>query len=650
MTYGEKSLLRFTTTGSVDDGKSTLIGRLLYETKSIYEDQYEAILRTSRRKGFKDVDLAYLLDGLAAEREQGITIDVAHRYFETPKRKFIIMDTPGHVQYTRNMVTGASHADCAVILIDARNGVLTQSKRHGFLLSLLQIPHLIVAVNKMDLVDYAEDVYDAIVEAYRDYSQKLGIQNIVFIPVSALKGDNVVDKSKNMPWYDGAPLLHHLENIHVGAGRNLVDFRFPVQYVIRPHQDFRGFAGRIVSGTIAPGEEIVVLPSGNAAAIKTITTYDGDLDSAFAPQSVTLTLDREIDVSRGDMIVRKNNLPRVETSLGATLCWMDEEASSMTTSYILKHTSRHVRASLRKIIYKIDIETLHRMPADHFSLNEIGRVEIVTSSPIFFDLFRINQATGSFILIDPLTNNTVAAGMIRDTKRNIPGATADKSPEVCQDGGQNKKGASPSSHIVWDGWNIPRAAREKQSGHQGAVLWFTGYSGSGKSTIARLLESRLFDAGCQTMLLDGDHLRHGVCADLGFSEKDRNENIRRAGEIAKLFFESGHIVLCTFISPFPAARAFVRSLFPAGRFFEVYVQCNLETCKKRDPHHLYQKAFQGDIVEFTGVSSPYEAPENPEIIISTDRQSPEEAVGTLLKKLVDADIIIESPPIDAGNK
>lgn len=639
MPYGEKSLLRFTTTGSVDDGKSTLIGRLLYETKSIYEDQYAAIERTSRRKGFKDVDLAYLLDGLAAEREQGITIDVAHRYFETLKRKFIIMDTPGHVQYTRNMVTGASRADCAVILIDARNGVLTQSKRHGFILSLLQIPHLIVAVNKMDLVDYAEDVYTAIVEAYHDYSQKLDIHDIIFIPVSALRGDNVVEKSQNMSWYDGAPLLHHLENIHVAADRNLVDFRFPVQYVIRPHQNFRGFAGKIVSGTIAPGEEIVVLPSGNTAAIQTITTYDGDLSEAFAPQSVTLTLDREIDISRGDMIVRKNNLPRVEKSLDAIICWMDEEAASLTTSYILKHTTRHVRACLRKIIYKIDIETLHRTPADSLLLNEIGRVEIVAAIPIFFDPYRINPATGSFILIDPLTNNTVAAGMIRDTHRNVPEAREGESHDARQDDDGKMKFVSNSPHIVWDGWNIPRAVRERQSGHQGAVLWFTGYSGSGKSTIARLLESRLFNAGCQTMLLDGDHLRHGLCSDLGFSEKDRNENIRRAGEIAKLFFESGHIVLCTFISPFRAAREFVRSLFPEGSFFEVYIQCNIETCKKRDSHGLYQKALQGGIAEFTGVSSPYEAPGNPEISVSTDRLSREEIVDILLKKLVKSDII-----------
>ncbi|MDD5169821.1 MAG: sulfate adenylyltransferase subunit CysN [Syntrophales bacterium] len=637
MSYGEKSLLRFTTTGSVDDGKSTLIGRLLYETKSIYEDQYAAIERTSQKKGFKEVDLAYLLDGLAAEREQGITIDVAHRYFETPKRKFIITDTPGHVQYTRNMVTGASKTDCAVILIDARNGVLTQSKRHGFILSLLQIPHLIVAVNKMDLIDYAEGVYARIVDVYRDYSQKLDIHDVVFIPVSALKGDNVVEKSENMPWYDGAPLLHCLENIHVAADRNLVDFRFPVQYVIRPHQDFRGFAGKIVSGTISPGEEIAVLPSGNTAAIKSITTYDGDLPEAFAPQSVVLTLDREIDVSRGDMIVRKKNLPEVETSLDAIICWMDETASSMMTSYIVKHTTRHVRARIGKIVYKIDVDTLHRTHADTFLLNEIGRVEISTAAPIFYDPYRINHATGSFILIDPLTNNTVAAGMIRNTPREIPAEIRD-----ARGGGAGAaRDALKSPHTVWSGWNIPREEREKKNGHRAAVLWLTGYSGSGKSTIGKLLETRLFSAGCRTMLLDGDNIRHGLCGDLGFSDRARQENIRRAGEVARLFFEAGHIVICTFISPFIRDRQFVRSLFPEGSFFEIHVKCDLKTCIGRDPHGLYQKALAGEIAEFTGISSPYEEPLSPEIVVETDLQGVEQIVDVLLQRLVQKKMIRE---------
>ncbi|OPY79975.1 MAG: Bifunctional enzyme CysN/CysC [Syntrophorhabdus sp. PtaU1.Bin058] len=631
MPYGEKSLLRFAATGSVDDGKSTLIGRLLCETRSIYEDQYAAAERSSLRRGFREVELAYLLDGLAAEREQGITIDVAHRYFETPGRKFIIMDTPGHVQYTRNMVTGASRADCALILIDARNGVLTQSKRHGFIISLLQIPHLVVVVNKMDLVDYAEDVYARIVMAYQDYSQKLDIHDIVFIPVSALKGDNVVEKSENMPWYDGPSLLHCLENIHVAADRNLVDFRFPVQYVIRPHQDFRGFAGKIVSGTIAPGEEVVVLPSGKVSTIKSVTTYDGELQEAFAPQSVVLTLNDDIDVSRGDMLVRKKNLPQAETRLDAVICWMDEGASSMSTAYIMKHTTRHVRAYIRKIIYKVDVDTLHRMQADTFSLNEIGRVEMATAAPVFFDPYKINRATGSFILIDPLTNNTVAAGMIRGVPRNIR--------DVRGDGAGTKGVVLKSPNAVWTGWNIPREAREERNGHRAAVLWLTGYSGSGKSTIARLLEKRLFAAGCRTMLLDGDHIRHGLCGDLGFSERDRQENIRRAGEAAKLFFETGDIVICTFISPFIRDRQFVRGLFPEKRFFEIHVRCDLETCIRRDPHGLYSKALAGEIAEFTGIDSPYEEPPDPEIVVETDLHSAEQIVGILLQRLVEEDII-----------
>jgi bifunctional enzyme CysN/CysC len=633
MLSAEKTLLRFTTTGSVDDGKSTLIGRLLFETGSVYEDQYAAIERTSRRKGLGEIELAYLLDGLAAEREQGITIDVAHRYFETPKRKFIITDTPGHVQYTRNMVTGTSRADCGVILIDARNGVLPQSKRHGFILSLLQVPHLIVAVNKMDLVDYTEEVYACIVEEYQDYSQKLDIHDIVFIPVSALKGDNVVEKSAAMPWYNGPTLLHHLENLHVSADRNLVDFRFPVQCVIRPHQDFRGFAGRIVSGTVSPGEEVVILPSGNRAVVKTVTTGDGDLAEAFAPQSVVLTLDREIDVSRGDMIVRLKNLPQVGTGLDAAICWMDEKPCASTAPYILKQTTRSVRAYIDKIVHAIDVETLHRTKADTLSLNDIGRVEITTTAPLCFDPYKINRATGSFILIDPLTNNTVAAGMIR----GVPGS-------ACGTGGgegAKRGGTTKSANTVWKEWNIPREERERRNGHRAAVLWLTGYSGAGKSTIAALLETRLFGAGCRTMLLDGDQLRHGLCGDLGFSEQDRRENIRRAGETASLFFEAGHIVICAFISPFTRERVFVRSLLPEGSFFEVHVRCELETCIRRDPHGLYKKALAGEIAEFTGISSPYEEPAAPEMVADTDLHGPDMIVDDLLKRLIRENIIRE---------
>ena len=631
MTSSDKTLLRFTTSGSVDDGKSTLIGRLLYETKSIFEDQYAAVEKTSKRRGQDEVDLALLLDGLSAEREQGITIDVAYRYFETPVRKFIIADTPGHTQYTRNMVTGASTADLAVILIDARHGILTQSKRHGFIVSLLQIPHLIVAVNKMDLVDYSQQVYEEIAAEYKEFSDKLDIQNIVFIPVSALKGDNVVNKSERMPWYGGATLLHYLENVHVSADRNLIDFRFPVQYVIRPNLDFRGYAGKIASGTISPGEEIVVLPSGKSSTIKSISTFDGELEEAFNPQSVVLTLNDEIDISRGDMIARKDNLPQLGNHLEATICWMDEKPLSTTSAYLLKHTTKTVRAYVSRIVYRIDVNTLHRdRGVDTFLLNEIGRVEIKTASPIFFDPYRVNHGTGSFILIDPLTNTTAAAGMIRGPVRNVDELLEPATPATRQ---------KTSPHTVWMGWNIARESREERHGHKGAVLWLTGYSGSGKSTIARDLEKELFAAGIHTMMLDGDSLRQGLCGDLGFSDKDRSENIRRVGEVAKLFFEAGHLVICTFISPFEKDRSFVRSLVPEGRFFEVYVKCDLEVCKRRDPNGLYRKTLAGEIKEFTGVSSPYEAPENPEITLETDLQSVKESIDRIVHQLKLAHII-----------
>lgn len=636
MTPSDKTLLRFTTTGSVDDGKSTLIGRLLYETKSIFEDQYAAVEKTSKRRGQDEVDLALLLDGLSAEREQGITIDVAYRYFETPVRKFIIADTPGHTQYTRNMVTGASTADLAVILIDARHGILTQSKRHGFIVSLLQIPHLIVAVNKMDLVDYSQQVYEEIAAEYKEFSDKLDIQNMVFIPVSALKGDNVVNKSERMPWYGGATLLHYLENVHISADRNLIDFRFPVQYVIRPNLDFRGYAGKVTSGTISPGEEIVVLPSGKSSTIKSISTFDGELEEAFNPQSVVLTLNDEIDISRGDMIARKDNLPQLGSHLEATICWMDEKPLSTTSAYLLKHTTKTVRAYVSRIVYRIDVNTLHRdRGADTYLLNEIGRVEIKTASPIFFDPYRVNHGTGSFILIDPLTNTTAAAGMIRGPVRNVG--------ELLEPVAAPASKQKTSPHTLWTGWNIARERREERHGHKGAVLWLTGYSGSGKSTIARDLEKELFAAGIHTMMLDGDSLRQGLCGDLGFSDKDRSENIRRVGEVAKLFFEAGHLVICTFISPFEKDRSFVRSLVPEGRFFEVYVKCDLDVCKRRDPNGLYRKTLAGEIKEFTGISSPYEAPENPEITLETDLQSVKESIDRIVRQLKVAHIIEDHP-------
>ena len=626
--YENKSLLRFTTTGSVDDGKSTLIGRLLYETNCIFEDQYAAVAKTSEMRGDERVDLALLLDGLAAEREQGITIDVAYRYFTTDKRKFIIADTPGHEQYTRNMVTGASNSELAIILIDARHGVMTQSKRHGFLISLLQIPHLVVAVNKMDLVDYSEDVYNDIVKDYREFSQKLDIHDISFIPVSALDGDNVTSRSENMPWYDGHTLLHMLENVHVDADKNFVDFRFPVQMVQRPDLNFRGFSGTITSGTIKVGEEIAALPSGKTSTIKSIVTYDGEQESAFAGQAVTLTLADEIDISRGDMIVRKNNLPQVGNRFDANLCWMDEEPMDPRGHYILKHTTQKVKAFITGINYKIDVNTLHREDAESFDLNEIGRVSIKTSQPLFFDNYRTNHGTGSFILIDPVTNRTVGAGMIRGKTRTVRDVTSSKRAE-----------SHISPNVSWEAGLIGREAWEERNGHQGAVLWFTGLSGAGKTTVASKVVGALFEAGKQVTMLDGDNVRHGLCGDLGFSDRDRSENIRRVGETAKLFYEQGNIVACTFISPFREDRNFVRSILPAGAFYEIHVKCDLEVCKRRDPKGLYKKALAGEIKDFTGIGSAYEEPERAELVVETDLQSADELVALILARLEDEGVI-----------
>ncbi len=623
----EKSLLRFTTTGSVDDGKSTLIGRLLYETHCIFEDQYAAISKTSQTRGQDHVDLSLLLDGLSSEREQGITIDVAYRYFETDKRKFIISDTPGHEQYTRNMVTGASTSQLAIILIDASQGVLTQSKRHGFLVSLLQIPHLIVAVNKMDLVDYDERIFNNIVQDYTEFSQKLSIHDIHFIPVSALKGDNVTSSSENLNWFKGHPLLHLLETIPVAGDRNLVDFRYPIQLVLRPNHKFRGYAGTIASGTISPGEEIAVLPSGKTSKISSIVTYDGELQSAFAGQAVTVTLADELDISRGDMIVRKNNLPHIDTVFDATLCWMGEENLDLQNDYILKHTSQVVKAFVTAIKYRIDVNTLHRENVDSLTLNDIARVHIRTGKPIFFDAYDKNHLTGNFILIDPLTNATVAAGMIRGKLQNInavPGSTTI---------------SRTSTNVSWEKESISREMWEKKNHHKGAVLWLTGYSGAGKSTIARALVQKLFTENCQVMMLDGDNVRHGLCGDLGFSDQDRSENIRRVAETARLFFEQGNIVVCTFISPFRKDRDYARSRMPEGHFFEVYIKCDLDVCKRRDPKGLYQKAERGEIAEFTGITSPYEDPPAPDIVVETDIMTVGECAGKITDELKRTGII-----------
>ncbi len=620
-------LLRFTTAGSVDDGKSTLIGRLLLDSKAILEDTWAAMARASHQRGDPYPDLALLTDGLRAEREQGITIDVAYRYFATARRKFIIADTPGHIQYTRNMVTGASTAELAIVLIDARNGVVTQSKRHGFLASLLQIPHILVAVNKMDLVDYSQPVFQAIVDEYRAFASKLTVQDITYIPISALCGDNVVDKGGAMPWYDGPTLLHHLENVTVGSSRNLVDFRFPVQMALRPHQNFRGFAGQIASGSIAQGEDVVVLPSGKASRVRAITTYEGELDEAAAGDAVVISLEDELDVSRGDMIVRRNNLPQTATQFECILCWMSEEPLNLKGSYIVQHTTRQVRAFIAELNYRIDVDTLHRETAHTLHLNDIGRVRLTTTQPLFYDPYQINRATGGFILIDPFTNNTVAAGMIRRQAQDLD--------DLVRSEPERRK----SSNVVWEGSALTRAMREERNGHKGAVLWFTGLSGAGKSTVARLLERRLYAAGVQTFYLDGDNVRHGLNGDLGFSVADRRENIRRVGEVAKLAFEHGSIVLCTFISPFAADRDFARTLIPAAQFLEIYVKCDLEVVKRRDPKGLYARALRGEIAEFTGVSSPYEEPVNAELVVETDVRSAEEIVEGIWEELLRRGII-----------
>jgi bifunctional enzyme CysN/CysC len=568
-----------------------------------------------------------LLDGLAAEREQAITIDVAYRYFETRHRKFIIADCPGHEQYTRNTVTGASTADCAVMLIDARKGVTTQSRRHGFILSLLQVPHVVVVVNKMDIVDYVEEAYLRIVRDYSDYARRLEFRSLTFLPVSALKGDNVSARTNHMPWYQGPTLLQYLESLLANPNRNAIDFRFPVQCVIRPNSGFRGFAGRIVSGTIRAGEEIAVLPSRRKSTVKSIETFEGPIPEASAPLSVVLTLADEVDTSRGCMLVRPRNIPMIDHCLDATICWMHDAPLELGTPYWLKHTTQTVKAFVSKLIYRFDVDTLHRQAADDLRLNDIGRVEIQTTLPLYFDPYKLNQATGSFILIDSGSSHTVAAGIIRGKPSRL---------DEMQDGAHGRK---CSTHTLPHEPNISREKREARNGHKACVLWLTGLSGAGKSTIGRRLEQAIHELGCATMLLDGDQLRQGLCGDLGFSGEDRTENIRRAGEVAGLFFESGHIVICTFISPNAKDRAVVRALVPEGRFVEIHVDCPVEVCIERDPNGLYRNALKGEIKDFTGVSANYEPPTAPEIRVRTDHESPDQVVEVVMRRLVEMAII-----------
>jgi bifunctional enzyme CysN/CysC len=612
---GDPDLLRFTTAGSVDDGKSTLIGRLLHDADALYEDHIEALKKAAGGRG-DEIDFSFITDGLKAEREQGITIDVAYRYFATSKRRFIIADTPGHEQYTRNMATGASTADLAVILIDARLGVLTQSKRHGFISSLLGVPRLVVAVNKMDLVGYDQDAFERIKDEYTDFATRLGFGDLTFIPVSALRGDNVVHKSRRMPWFDGIPLLTHLENVYVGGDRNLIDFRFPVQRVVRPDQSFRGYSGQIAAGVVRPGDEIVVLPSGKRSRVTRIVTYDGDLAYAFAPLCVTLCIADDMDISRGDMIVHPKNLPHVERSVEAMVVWMSDQPLAVAKTYLVKHGSAVVKGSCAEIQYRVDPDTLRRDEGAQLGLNDIGRARFSFFKPLFVDEYQRNRQTGSFIVIDPLTNVTVGAAMV------IARAGAD---QVSRQGAQG----TVSRDISWQRGKVTADDRARLLRQWAATIWLTGLSGSGKSAIAMELEQRLIEAGHACFVLDGDNIRHGLNRDLGFSPSDRQENIRRIAEVAKLFNDAGLFVITAFISPYREDRGAAREVIGTERFVEVYLNASLDVCERRDPKGLYAKARAGQIAEFTGVSAPYEPPLLPDLTIDTGASSLDESVATL---------------------
>ena len=606
-----KSLLRFITCGSVDDGKSTLIGRLLYESKMLFEDQLDALEADSKKVGTRggEIDYALLLDGLAAEREQGITIDVAYRFFSTDRRKFIVADTPGHEQYTRNMVTGASTADLAIILIDARKGMLVQTRRHSYLVSLIGIRHVVVAVNKMDLVDYSQEVFNKIEREYREFAEKIGLGDITVIPISGVKGDNIVERSQNTPWYTGPVLMQHLESVEIDEERlQTQPFRMPVQWVNRPNLDFRGFAGTIAGGVIKPGQRIRVQPSGRESTVKRIVTADGDLDQAVANQSVTITLADEVDISRGDVISTTESPTLVGAQFEATVVWMSDQAMLRGRNYLMKVGAKTVTATVAPLKYKVNVNTLEHMAGTKLELNEIGVVDLELDRPIAFDPYQNNRDTGGFILIDRITNATVGAGMLRFALRR-------------------------SDNVHWQAVDVNKQAHGSIKGHKPCVLWFTGYSGAGKSTIANLVEKKLFTENRHTYLLDGDNVRHGLNKDLGFTEADRVENIRRVAEVAKLMVDAGLIVITAFISPFRSERRSARALLDAGEFVEVFIDTPIALAEERDPKGLYKKARSGQLKNFTGIDSPYEAPESPEIHIDTTRISPEAAAERIVAAL-----------------
>ena len=610
-THENKSLLRFITCGSVDDGKSTLIGRMLYESKMLFEDQLAQLEADSKKVGTQagDLDFALLVDGLAAEREQGITIDVAYRFFSTDKRKFIVADTPGHEQYTRNMITGASTADVAVILIDARKGVLTQTKRHSFLVSLIGIKHVVLAINKLDMVDYSQEIYNQIDEEYRSFAKGLGLQDIVTIPMSALKGDNITELSTKTPWYRGETLMGYLENIQVEDDTVTSGvFRMPVQWVNRPNLDFRGFSGIVVRGSIRPGDAIRVLPSGKESRVTRIVTQDGDLEQAISGQSVTLTLADEIDISRGDVLATTDSPPSVADQFEATIVWMSEDPLLPGRPYLMKIGTRMVTANVSTLKYKVNVNTLEHVAVTKLELNEIGICNLSSDRLIAFDPYKEDRDTGGFIIIDRLTNNTVGAGMLHFALRR-------------------------SQNIHWQAININKQAHAAIKQQKPFILWFTGLSGSGKSTIANLVEKKLYSLGKHTYLLDGDNVRHGLNKDLGFTDADRVENIRRIAEVAKLMVDSGQIVLVSFISPFRSERRMARDLVEQGEFFEIFVDTPIHVAEERDPKGLYKKMRRGELKNFTGIDSPYEVPENAEIRIDTTTQLPEQAVAQIIDYL-----------------
>lgn len=622
--HSSKELLRFITCGSVDDGKSSLIGRLLLEAGAVYDDQIAALRKDSEKHGTNgtEIDTALLLDGLEDERQQGITIDVAYRYFTTSKRKFIIADTPGHEQFTRNMATGASTADLALILVDASKGILTQTKRHAFIVSLLGIKHVILAVNKMDLVAYDQAVFDRICSEFRQFADKLDIPDIRFVPLSALKGDNVAEPSANTLWYEDGSLLHLLENVYVGADSNVRDLRFPVQWVNRPDADFRGFSGTIASGVLRVGDEVVVLPSKKTTRIRRIVTRDGDLAEASSPESVTVTLDDEIDITRGDMIVRTGNRPHVSREVDAMLVWMSEQALVPGKQYWMKHTTRRTSGEVQSVRYSIDVNTLHRSNAANLKLNEIGRCRVALHDPLIFDSYRRNRETGSFILVDRITNETVAAGMLLEP--NTDQATADH----WDDEPVGLRLQRAVSHIKDD-------ERESCYGQKPYTLLITGLSGSGKTTLALDLEKHQFTAGKKCVVLDGQNMRFGISRDLGFSAEERSENLRRAAEIAKSLNDAGLICIAAFVAPHADVRERVHELIGKDRFLHVYLSTPIDVCRQRDVTSRYLAADRGEIASFPGVTSDYEVPGNADLVLRTDQLTREQCVDAVIQLLAD---------------